>query len=214
MTTSSRRLGAILYPQFELLDLYGPLEMFGCLEQEIEIVTVAERKGAVASTPGVETVARFDFESCPKLDLLLLPGGIGTVAQLGNERLRDFLRKRSPEAEITMSVCSGSALLARAGLLDGRRATSNKQFFQLARSQGDAVDWVTEARWVEDGPFATSSGVSAGTDMALAVIARLFGRERAEQIAVLTEYTWHTDADRDPFAAYLDQGTKLAGPTS
>ena len=204
-----RTLGAVLYPQFELLDLYGPLEMFGALEKEIRIVTVAESKGPVASTPGVETLARHDFADCPRLDLVLLPGGIGTLPQLGNAALLEFLRKRSAEAEVTMSVCSGSALLAKAGLLDGRRATSNKMFFQVARSQSDRVKWVEAARWVEDGPFATSSGVSAGTDMALAVIARLYGRERAESIAIQTEYTWHRDADRDPFAQYLDQGMKL-----
>jgi transcriptional regulator GlxA family with amidase domain len=84
-------------------------------------------------------------------------------------------------------------------------------FFQVARSQSDRVNWITAARWVEDGPFATSSGVSAGTDMALAVIARLYGRERAEQIAIQTEYSWHRDADRDPFAQYLDQGAALRG---
>jgi putative intracellular protease/amidase len=206
MANPSRRLGAILYEQFELLDVYGPLEMFGCLAPEVEIVTVAQRRGPVASTPGVATVATHDFSDCPRLDLLLLPGGIGTVRELGNSVLLDFLRKRAPEAEVTMSVCSGSALLAKAGLLDGRAATSNKQFFRLASSQSDRVDWKTAARWVEDGPFATSSGVSAGTDMALAVIAKLYGRERAEEIAALTEYTWHADAARDPFAAYLNQG--------
>jgi transcriptional regulator GlxA family with amidase domain len=205
-----RVLGAVLYAGFELLDLYGPLEMFGALAPDLKIVTVAEQQGPVASTPGVETVARYDFGTCPRLDLLLLPGGFGTVPQLGNPALLDFLRKRAGEAEITMSVCSGSALLAKAGLLDGRRATSNKMYFQLARSQGERVNWVTAARWVEDGPFATSSGVSAGTDMALAVIARLYGAERAEQIAIQTEYSWHRDADSDPFARYLDQG--IASP--
>ncbi|HVN36727.1 MAG TPA: DJ-1/PfpI family protein [Myxococcota bacterium] len=203
--SAPRTLGAVLYPQFELLDLYGPLEMFGALEKEIRIVTVAEKKGPVASTPGVETVARYDFDDCPRLDLVLVPGGIGTLPQLANEALLGFLRKRSASAELTMSVCSGSALLARAGLLDGRRATSNKMYFQVARSQSDKVRWVTAARWVEDGPFATSSGVSAGTDMALAVIAKLFGPARAEQVAIGTEYTWHRDADRDPFAQYLDK---------
>jgi putative intracellular protease/amidase len=143
----TRRLGAILYDQFELLDLYGPLEMFGCLGEEIEIATVAERRGPVASTPGVETVARHDFGDCPDLDLILLPGGIGTVPQLENAALLGFLRDRAPAAEVTMSVCSGSALLARAGLLDGRRATSNKLFFSLARSQSEKVKWQTEATW-------------------------------------------------------------------
>jgi len=205
MQDRKRRLGALLYPRFELLDLYGPLEMFGCLGEAVEIATVAEQPGPVASTPGVETVARHAFADCPPLDLILLPGGLGTLAQLENPAQLDFLRERSPRAEITMSVCSGSALLAKAGLLDGRRATSNKIFFALARAQSEKVAWQSEARWVMDGPFATSSGVSAGTDMALAVIERLFGSERAEQVAILTEYNWHRDADRDPFAAYLDR---------
>jgi transcriptional regulator GlxA family with amidase domain len=118
----------------------------------------------------------------------------------------EFLKDRSLSAEVTMSVCSGSAILAKAGLLDGRRATSNKQFFSLATSQSDKVKWIAEARWVEDGPFATSSGVSAGIDMALAIIARLFGRERAQLIANLTEYVWQDDPNRDPFYKFLNQG--------
>jgi transcriptional regulator GlxA family with amidase domain len=209
--TKPRTLGAILYPKFELLDLYGPLEMFGTVGPEIEIVTVAEQPGPVASTPGVETVARHGFEDCPPLDLLLLPGGIGTIPELQNEALLEFLRARARKAEVTMSVCSGSALLAKAGLLDGRRATSNKVFFSLASDQSDKVDWVTEARWVEDGPFVTSSGVSAGTDMSLAVIANLFGRERAERVAMLAEYEWASDPSRDPFAKYLNQAAQILG---
>lgn len=209
MTTSPRTLGAILYEDFELLDLYGPLQMFGSLGSLIRIVTVAEQVGPVKSSVGPSTMAEFDFSSCPPLDLMLLPGGIGTVAQLGNQAILDFLRERSAKAEIVMSVCSGSALLAKAGVLDGRRATSNKLFFDLARSQSDAVEWVTEARWVEDGPFATSSGVSAGTDMSLAVIARLFGKEHAEKLMILTEYEWQSDPSRDPFAKYLNRGAEI-----
>lgn len=201
-----RTLGAVLYDDFELLDLYGPLEMFGNLGPELRIVTVAEQPGPVRSAQGPRTVAELGFDTCPALHLMLLPGGVGTLEQLQNARMLDFLRDRSGAAELTMSVCSGSAILARAGVLDGRRATSNKQFFNLATSQSERVDWVEEARWVEDGSVATSSGVSAGTDMALAIIARLYGRARAEQIAALTEYEWHTDPDRDPFARYLNQG--------
>jgi transcriptional regulator GlxA family with amidase domain len=204
---SPRTLGAIFYEGFELLDVYGPLEMFGSLGPELlRIVTVAEAPGPVASFQGPRTLAEHGFADAPPLDLILVPGGFGTLAQLANERLLGFLRERAPRAERTMSVCSGSALLAKAGLLDGRRATSNKQFFDLSRGQSAKVDWVTEARWVEDGPFATSSGVSAGTDMALAVIAGLYGRERAQEIADATEYEWQTDAARDPFARFLNQG--------
>ena len=201
-----RRLGAILYDDFELLDFYGPLEMFGSVGADVEIVTVAEQSGLVRSVQGPATQADFDFTSAPALDLLLLPGGLGTMAELENPAMLQFLRERAAAAEITMSVCSGSAILAKAGLLDGRKATSNKLFFSLASEQSAAVDWVEEARWVEDGPFFTSSGVSAGTDMALAVIARLYGRERAQEVTVLTEYEWQSDPSRDPFHAHLNQG--------
>jgi putative intracellular protease/amidase len=204
-TQRIRTLGAILYERFELLDYYGPLEMFGSVGSELRIVTVAEKTGPVASVQGPKTVAEYEFANCPKLDLILLPGGFGTAEQLGNAALHAFLRDRATAAEVTMSVCSGSAILAKAGLLDGRRATSNKQWFDLARMQSANVDWVTEARWVEDGPFATSSGVSAGTDMALAVIARLYGKTKADEIAEATEYEWHSDATRDPFVKFLNK---------
>ncbi len=202
--TTPKTLGAILYHDFELLDLYGPLEMFGNLQGNCQIITVANKVGPVASAQGPKTVAEYSYADCPPLDLILLPGGIGTMAELGNEQLLDFLRVRSQCAEYTMSVCSGSAILARAGLLNGRRATSNKQLFKLATMQSDQVDWVEQARWVEDGPFITASGVSAGTDMALAVIAKLYGEEQAEQIAAFTEYQWHRDASSDPFVQYLN----------
>lgn len=201
-----RTLGAVLYEDFELLDLYGPLEMFGNIGPELQIVTVAEKLGPVASFQGPQTVAEFGFADCPRLDLILLPGGIGTMPQLESSAMLTFLQGRASQAEVTMSVCSGSAILAKAGLLNGRRATSNKQFFDLARSQSAQVEWMTEARWVEDGPFATSSGVSAGTDMALGVIARLYGREKAQEIADLAEYEWQSDPTRDPFAKFLNQG--------
>jgi transcriptional regulator GlxA family with amidase domain len=202
----TRNLGAILYRDFELLDLYGPLEMFGNLGPELRIVTVAEQRGGVASAQGPQTVAEHDFSDAPQLDLLLVPGGIGSFPQLEGTGLVGFLQERSKRAEVTMSVCSGSAILAKAGLLDGRRATTNKQFFDLCAQQGPKVDWIAEARWVEDGPVATSSGVSAGTDMSLALIARLYGRERADQIAALAEYEWQDDPTRDPFLRYLNQG--------
>ena len=199
-------LGAIFYPGFELLDVYGPLEMFGSIGPELRIVTVAQKAGPVASTQGPQTLAQYGFNDCPALDLILLPGGVGTLAELENQEMLTFLRRHSAAAQVTMSVCSGSAILAKAGLLDGRRATSNKQFFSLATTQSKNVEWIEQARWAEDGNMFTSSGVSAGIDMALAVIARLYGQERAEQIAAWTEYEWHQDASWDPFVKYLNQG--------
>ncbi len=198
-------LGAILYEGFELLDLYGPLEMFGNLKPQVEILTVAEGIGAVASFQGPQTIADFEYQNCPLLDLILLPGGFGTIQELENQAILSFLKDRVPTAKITMSVCSGSWLLAKAGLLDGRRATSNKFYFKMATQQSDRAEWVSEARWVEDGPIFTSSGVSAGMDMSLAVIASLFGEDKAKEIANYTEYVWNKDPDKDPFHQYLNQ---------
>jgi transcriptional regulator GlxA family with amidase domain len=204
----TRTLGAVLYENFELLDLYGPLEMFGAVGSELKIVTVADEAGPVTSFQGPKTLAEFGYAECPELDLILVPGGLGTAMQLSDDgALIAFLRARSPAAEVTMSVCTGSAILAKSGLLDGRRATSNKQFFDFARAQSDTVDWVTEARWVEDGSFATSSGVSAGMDMALGIISRLYGEERAQEIANITEYEWQKDPTTDPFTRFLNRGS-------
>jgi transcriptional regulator GlxA family with amidase domain len=198
----NRTLGIVLYPKFELLDVYGPAEIFGNLGPRVKVVMVAASAGPVASVQGPKTVAEYGFDDCPDLDLVLVPGGIGTLAELKNQKLHEWLRQRAAKAEIVMSVCSGSAILARAGLLDGRRATSNKQYFSLAVGQGPKVKWVKEARWVDDGDRVTSSGVSAGMDMALHVVARLFGEETAQKVADGTEYQWHRDADKDPFAKF------------
>ena len=195
-------LGVILYEGFEILDVFGPVEMFAYAER-LKLVMIAEEAGMVKSGQGVTVVADYSFDNAPDLDIILVPGGAGTFTELSNDTYLSFLQERAPKAKITTSVCSGSALLAKAGILDGKRATSNKQFFDLATEQSDKVDWVWEARWVDDGNVITSSGVSAGMDMALHIIERLFGTETAEAIAIGTEYTWHRDADVDPFAKLI-----------
>src|SRR5881397_507008 len=189
---AERTLGVVLFPGFELLDVFGPLEAFGGLGGLFRVMTVAERAGPVASAQRVRAVADHGLADCPRLDLLLVPGGIGTREEVENRTLLDWLARRAAEAEIVTSVCTGAALLARAGLLDGQHATTNKAFFQWVADQGP--------RWVDDGKFVTSSGVSAGIDMALHVIARTHGREVSENVARAMEYEWHTDADWDPFA--------------
>lgn len=196
-----RRLAAVLFPSFELLDLAGPLEMFGNLKEEFEVLTVAEVPGPVASVQGVTLNAQFSFEDFPGAEFVLLPGGIGTFREGANPAMLDFLRRACAPAEQVMTVCSGSALLAKTGLLDGRQATTNKAYFGPCSAERPAVNWVKAARWVEDGRFATSSGVSAGIDMALAVIARYCRPAVAEQLALMTEYEWHRDPAWDPFAA-------------
>jgi transcriptional regulator GlxA family with amidase domain len=200
---SQRTVGVLLFEGFELLDVFGPLEAWGIHAQSsgaCTIVTAAEKAGAVKSAQGPRAMADYALADCPSIDVILVPGGIGTRREVSNATLLEWLRRRAAEAEIVTSVCTGAALLARAGLLDGRRATSNKFAFKWVTEQGPAVQWVRQARWVEDGKFATSSGVAAGIDMTLALIAGLAGAEIAEQIAIRMEYEWHRDPSWDPFA--------------
>jgi putative intracellular protease/amidase len=207
------RVGLLLHPAFELLDAFGPMEMYSILGVErVEIVTIAQQAGPVASAMasdgplGPSVLAEYGFDDVPALDVLVIPGGFGTIAELENETMLEFLRQIVPKTGIVTTVCTGSVLLAKSGVLDGCRATTNKQFFSLGRMTRDAVEWVESARWVDAGKFVTSSGVSAGMDMTLAVISRLFDEQTAREAAAVAEYTWHEDADLDPFVQDLDKG--------
>ena len=200
---SKRTLGVVLFEGFELLDVFGPLEMFGLAADHFEIRLISESGGVVASRQGPKSICDDSFQSAPAIDVLLVPGGIGTRREVNNPVLLNWLKKRSQQAELVASVCTGSALLAKAGVLDGLRATSNKLAFAWAASQSEKVQWQQQARWVEDGKVFSSSGVSAGIDMALAVIAKLVSQQAAEDAANFAEYTWQRDADCDPFASVV-----------
>jgi transcriptional regulator GlxA family with amidase domain len=195
------KVGALVFPGFELLDVFGPLEMFGLLYERATITLVAAAPGPVVSAQGPSCVAETAFRGDLGLDVLLIPGGRGTRPLVQDEAFLLELGRQCAAARIVASVCTGSALLAKAGVLDGLRATTNKRAYAWATANGPRVRWVAQARWVEDGKVFTSSGVSAGMDMALALIARLTGRETALQIAAGAEYEWHEDAAWDPFAA-------------
>lgn len=195
-----RTVGALIFDGFELLDLYGPLEMFSLLEHDFRIEIIAEVR-EVAGGGGPRTIADRLIGDESRLDILLIPGGMGVRREVGNARLVDWLRGAGERTAEVATVCTGSALLARTGLLDGRRATSNKAAFGWVRSQGLGVTWVPKARWIADGKFHTASGVSAGIDMSLALIARLLGEEKAEEAARWAEYRRQRDPGDDAFAS-------------
>lgn len=195
-----RTLGVVLFSDFELLDVFGPLEMFGNMTGAIDVRMIAEKKASVRSAQGPSVVVDHGFGDCPHLDLVLVPGGMGTRTEVDNPAMIDWLARRVSESELAMTVCTGTALFARAGVLDGRRATTNKLAFHWVASQGPKVEWVKEARWVEDGKFLTSSGVSAGIDMSLAAITRIAGEQVSSALAMAAEYDWHRDSTWDPFA--------------
>lgn len=198
--TKRHTLGIVLFEGFEILDVFGPVEMFGMYPDNFKIRLVAERDGEVASAQGPRSVVDHAFSENVHYDVLLVPGGRGTRREVNNQVMLDWLTDRAAKARYVTSVCTGSAVLAKAGILDGVRATSNKMNFEWVVSQGPNVEWVREARWVEDGAFFTSSGVSAGMDMSLALIERILDREAADNAALWAEYDWHRDSAWDPFA--------------
>ena len=174
--------------------------MLSCHPDTFRLVQVAERAGPVTSIQGTAVVASTAFAEDVQYDMLLVPGGLGARAQAENEVMLGWLRAQAVDATYVTSVCTGSLILGKSGLLDGWRATTNKIAFDRVAEACPGVDWVRHARWVEAGKFWTSSGVSAGMDMSLALIAHHLGRNAAEKTAVWTEYMWNDDPNDDPFA--------------
>ena len=199
-----RTLGALVFPGFETLDYFGPIEMLGGMGKEIEIVTIAKTSDPVPSVHGQKVVVDRVLADKNDYDLLLIPGGDTALIEGKDPEVLAWIREASANAERVMAVCTGTVLLGMTGLLDGRKATTNKMDFTNTVHFAPGVHLIKQARWVEDGKFFTSSGVSAGMDMALAVLADLYGIEVARDQAKGCEYTWHEDAHQDPFA-------KLAG---
>ena len=198
-----KNLAAFVFPGFQTLDFFGPIEMLGDQSEEIKITLVAETLEPVSSVHGQRVLPDKTLAECNDYDLLFIPGGDAALIVAENKAVSDWLIETSANAELVMTVCTGSVLLATTGVLDGYKATTNKLDFIQTIPLGPKVDWVEKARWVEDGKFFTSSGVSAGIDMALAAIAHLYGRDVAKKTAFEAEYEWHEDSSWDPFASLV-----------
>lgn len=197
--TAKKQIGIVLFDQFETLDVFGSVEMWGGMP-DYEMVMVSQQGGLVRSSQGIETQTSYGFETAPQFDILMVPGGMGTRSEINSPAMLAFIQKHDKATQWAVSVCTGAALLAKAGVLKQRRATSNKLAFDFAVAQDGDVLWQKQARWVFDGKYVTSSGVSAGTDMALALVEKLYNCEQAESIAHWTEYVWNSDPTIDPFA--------------
>lgn len=187
-----------LFPDFETLDAFGPVEVLGRIE-EYRLHYVSVNGGLVTSKQGIPVLTEKIADTDPS-GILLIPGGMGTRPLLHNADFLEELAGMAKPSAYCLTVCTGSALLAQAGLLDGKKATTNKMAFETVRSLNQNVIWLGRARWVVDGKYYTSSGISAGIDMALGFAADRFGREKANKIAQHIEYIWNADQENDPFA--------------
>ncbi|KAJ5231802.1 class I glutamine amidotransferase-like protein [Penicillium citrinum] len=204
------RIGVALYPGFEALDAFGPINClndlsrikpmtFSVLSSTLE--PVSTRSPMYPDSIGQSIVPTHTFANAPELDVLLVPGGQGSRGSSPSilETIA-FIRDSYPKLKYLITVCTGAGLAARAGVLDGRSATTNKKSWKDIIALRPEVNWIARARWVTDGNIWTSSGVSAGIDVTLAWIGEVFGEEMAQSIADTNEYTRHTNAHVDPFA--------------
>ncbi|KAF2660310.1 DJ-1/PfpI family protein-like protein [Lophiostoma macrostomum CBS 122681] len=206
------KIGILLFPGFQLLDICGPLDVLNLLSRltPLHLTILAPTLAPVTTNTFLSTSIGSDFAQSvlpthtfatapDDLEVLIVPGGFGTRDEESVGELVRFLGEYAGLRWV-LTVCTGSAILAKSGVLDGRRATSNKKAFAWVKAQNDKVDWVPKARWVVDGKIWTSSGIAAGLDMIYAWIAEVWGEETAQELADSGEYVRNKDPDDDQFA--------------
>jgi transcriptional regulator GlxA family with amidase domain len=210
---ATQRIGILVFDGFEPIDVWGFVEAFSIARflgtpyaqppaYPFEIVLIARDLGKVKSINGPSVAPDWDFARALRepLDLLMVPGGGGTWPLLdqqnnpqGVAQLIEWMRAMDKRVRIMASVCTGAAVLAQCGLLDGLPAATNHNAFGWVVQHGPRVLWDSVSRWVDAGKYCTSAGVSAGTDLGFYLVSRLAGRAVAEAAAIAAEYDWHRD---------------------
>mgnify|MGYP003629697768 FL=1 len=191
----------LLFDNYETLDVFGPAEIFGRLTDLYTLKFYSLEGGIVTNRHQVPIMTEKLADINKKPFAFLIPGGLGTRLEVNNDKLITSIKDISLSSTYVMTVCTGSALLAKTGLLDKRKATSNKRAFAWVVTNGPEVQWDKEARWKVDENYYTSSGVSAGMDMALGFLADRHGLDFARNVAWEIEYNWIEDKDNDTFTA-------------
>ncbi|KAK0232819.1 class I glutamine amidotransferase-like protein [Armillaria fumosa] len=203
--------GIVVFPAFQALDVFGPLDALNMLSlafplnlsiiaATLDPVTTKPLTNLVNSDFSESIVPTHTFDSPPEsLDVLIVPGGLGTWAPNLNATI-DYIAATYPTLQYLITVCTGATLAARAGVLDGKNATTNKKSWEWATSQGPKVNWISHARWVVDGNIYTTSGVSAGIDGTFAFMEAVYGDNATQNVANSMEYVRETNSSWDPFA--------------
>ncbi|KAF2795176.1 ThiJ/PfpI family protein [Melanomma pulvis-pyrius CBS 109.77] len=208
-----KNIGVILFPGFQLLDICGPLDVLNLLaySHTLNLSIIAASLSPVSTSHAQSVAANSNFSQSivpthtfatapDDLEVLIIPGGFGSRKEENIEGVVEFVRGYYPKLKWCLTVCTGSAILAKSGVLDGRRATSNKKAFAWVKEQNVDVEWVPKARWVVDGNIWTSSGISAGIDLIFAWVGEVFGEDVATFVADSSEYERNTDSGADRFA--------------
>jgi len=195
-----RNVGIYVFDDVEVLDFAGPFEVFSTAsrifgraqpgaEPPFEVFTVGASQRPATARGGLVVQPRYSFADHPKIDVLLMPGGV-VAAELERPRVIAWVATRAATAELAASVCTGAFFLARAGLLKGKSATTHWEDVADLRAKAPSTRVVQGVRWFEDGAVITSAGISAGLDMSLHIVARLAGQDLAVRTARQMDYEW------------------------
>ena len=188
-----RKVAILIFDEVEVLDFCGPFEVFavtgrGLEQKPFEVFTVAENSGPVVARNGLSVNPNHTISDCPQADILIVPGGYGTRREMNNQALIDWIKAAADKAEITLSVCTGSLLLAKAGLLDGAKATTHWAAMDLLREVAPRATIHPDKQFVDNGRVMTSAGISAGIDLSLYAVGKLLGEDAAAETARWMEY--------------------------
>jgi transcriptional regulator GlxA family with amidase domain len=195
----TRTIGIFVFDGVEVLDFAGPYEVFTCASRvhggeggqpaPFRVVTIGRHADMLRARAGLTVLPEADFSTMPRLDVLLIPGGV-IDAELARPEVIDWIAATDRHTEITASICNGAILLAATGLLDGLPATTHWADMDELRERFPAVQVQQDRRWVDNGRIVTSGGISAGIDMSLHLVGRLAGMELARRTALRMEYDW------------------------
>lgn len=188
-----KSVAILVFDDVEVLDFAGPFEVFSVANElrgyaDFGVFTVAPRPGPLRARNGLRVVPDHTLLSCPPVDVLVVPGGFGTRALAADPVTIEWIRSRALAAELTLSVCTGSLLLAKAGLLDGLRVTTHHDLLDTLREMAPAATVDPEARYHDNGAIVTAAGISAGIDASLHLVSRLLGPGASAATAAYMEY--------------------------
>ncbi len=188
----TKTIGIVLFPDFEDLDAIGPREALTMMAKfsggDWQVVLISEDGGPVTSFLGTRYLVDHSYENCPPLDVILVPGGLGTRNEMKNPKHIEFVQRQGQQADWVTSVCTGALVLHQAGFLEGKRATTHWGSITELQNLGGNTTVVNDERWVHDGNVITAAGVSAGIDMSLYLISLLKDAATAKRVQQMMEY--------------------------
>ena len=186
-------IGILIFNDIELLDFAGPYEVFSVTNELnnynlCKTFTIEEQNRTIESVNGLKIIPDYSFKNCPKIDILVIPGGVGTKALLEQQKVLKWVRERYDETELTFSVCSGTRILGKIGLLNNVKYTTHHEIMKDMNQIAPGGIIVSGKKFIDNGKLLTSAGISAGIDLSLYLVEKMFGKEIRERTQRYMEY--------------------------